>query len=528
MKRRLAYSPYLPIIAAVILRIIHLLSIAGSPVVKIPVIDSAYYHETAIRIAEGTGGGEGVFFMSPLYPYFLSVFYGIFGESAIIAVIVQSAMSWVTIYLIWSMTCGIAGEKAGVIAAWTAAIFPVWIYYDGMILTASLILFLNTLTLWIIFKWLSQREKLNPAVNYMLVISAGIITGLSALARPNILLFLILFCVWLLFRKDYKFSVLLIAGTALAVIPVTVRNYAKSGEFALTTASGGMNFYVGNSEFSTGLYVEPDFLRSSEPEFEFSDYKIEAESRTGKSLNYTENSRFWYKSGLQFITANPGRALNLWWNKFFYFWNNLEAPDNLSFYLVKRYSPVLRYIPLGFGLLAALGCAGLLFVMRGEFKMVIQMYLGSLILTCMIYFTSSEFRFPAVPVLAMGAGILIAGLSDNRSDFKTMWKPLFFVIGALYFTHFQTNIGQFLKSPRMDYFNLASVCMKNGEYNSAVQYFGESLKDDPGFFEGHMGMGTALMELGKYEAAAREFNAAGYKIAADSLKNEHTRQKVGG
>ncbi len=167
-------------------------------------------------------------------------------------------------------------------------------------------------------------------------------------------------------------------------------------------------------------------------------------------------------------------------------------------------------------------------MMRSDFKSVILIYLGAQILTCVIYFTSSEFRFPIVTVLAVGAGIFIAGLTDNWNKYKKNWKLISFVTASLILTHFQTDLGQFLKSPRMDYFNLASVCLKNGDHHLAVQYFGKSLKEDPGFFDGHMGMGTALMELGEFEAAAREFNAAGYKIDADTLRKEHARQKIGG
>ena len=528
MNRRILYSPIVPIFAALILRAIHLLSITDSPVMKILVIDSAYYYHTAVKISDGMGAGPGVFFMSPLYPYFLSVWFSLFGDSVMLIAALQIALSCFTISLIWSTTLMISNEKAALTAALIAAVYPVWIYYDGMVLTTSLIMFLNTLGIWLIFKQIVLKDRLASSLNHSLLVLVGIILGLSALARPGILLFGFLLGIWQVKKKNYIFPVLIFAGIMISVLPVTIRNYYKSGEFAATTASGGMNFYVGNSPFSTGLYVEPDFLRSSEPEYELRDYKSQAERLSGKELSYTENSRFWYKSGWKFLISNPGRAVNLWWNKFFYFWNNLEAPDNLSYYLVKRYSPILKFLPFGFGLLAAAGLAGLMLIKSSEYKHIIRIYLYSLILVCVIFFSSSEFRFPVVAVLCIGTGIFVSGIIDDRGRFLKNWKTISFVILFLIFSHFHTQTGQFLKSPRMDYFNLASVSLKNNDFNSAVEYFQESLREDPGFKQGHMGLGTALMEIGRFEEAAKEFRNLGYNIDADTLKAEYYRMKKGG
>jgi uncharacterized protein HemY len=74
----------------------------------------------------------------------------------------------------------------------------------------------------------------------------------------------------------------------------------------------------------------------------------------------------------------------------------------------------------------------------------------------------------------------------------------------------------------MDYFNLGSVCLKKGDWKAAVGFFESSLKEDPSFADGHMGLGTALIELGEYESAAAEFQILGYKVTPDDLKQKYS------
>ena len=517
MRRLRLDSPAVPLIVGAALRLLHTVFLKDSPVLQRLIIDSAYYNRWATEIAGGDIVGGGVFFMSPLYPYLMGGLYALFGVLPLMVVVFQTLLSCAALWMIWSMARRLGGKTAGLTAVWAGSIFPVWIYFDGVILTASLILFLNTAALWVIFAWIESKK---PG----LMLLAGGLLGLSALARPGILLFAAILVVWLIFKRERVSALLLLAGTLAAVSPATVRNYSVSGELALTTASGGMNFYVGNSEYSTGLYVEPDFLRSSEPVFEFEDYRNKAEEISWKKLNHTETSRFWYRMGLLYLVNHPGRALELWWNKFFYFWNNLEAPNNVSIYLVKRYSPVVKYLPWGFGLLAALGLTGLIFAGGDDYKLVLWFYLGGLLAVNMIYFSSSEFRFPASAALLIGAGLLIKKISFSMRERRLDWRMA--VVGAalLMFTHYRTNLAGVLSNPRTDYFNFGSVCLKEGDLKSAVQYFNESLREDPGFIEGHMGMGTALLELGDYRGAAAEFQAAGYDVTPELLREQMEKE----
>ena len=497
----------------IILRWLHLFYVADSPVLNRLIIDSAFYQRWAEEIAGGDIIGEGVFFMSPLYPYLLGGLYFLFGSSPLPVVFLQTIFSGMTIWMLWNLGRRLGGEIPAIIAAWGGALFPVWIYFDGAILTASLILFLNTAGLLLIFRWL-ETGKLST------LFFSGLSFGLSALARPSALLISLFLAIWLLSRRRKKAALFFIVGTIVIISPVTIRNWLASGEFCLITASGGMNFFTGNNPQATGLYSEAEFLRSSEPEFEAEDYRREAQIRDGRPMNLTQSSRFWYGEGLSFIFANPLSAVRLYWNKFFYFWNNLEAPNNISYYLTRRYSPPLCFLRWGFGILAALGMTGLIFTQKSREKEALLIYLSAILAANLLFFTSSEFRFPAVNVLLLGVGMLYFSLRGWIKEKKISWKAVVFLLFALFLAHYQTQLATKLKSPRMDFFNLGSVCLKDRDYSAAIEYFSLSLKEDANFHDALMGRGTALLEVGRYEAAATDFQSAGFDVTPDILKEK--------
>lgn len=512
------HHPVWPVIAGILLRAAHLWFIAPSPVLRMLIIDSGYYHGRAMEIASGDILGSGVFFMSPFYAYLMGVLYALIIPSPFVIAGLQILMSGTALWLLFKITDELAGRAAASYAAWAGALFPVWIYFDGMILTASIILFLNIAALWFLLKWLKT-----DGIKYLL--SAGFFLGLSILTRPSAILFVIGVLIWLAARRKYKPGMYFLGIVLLVLLPVTLRNIIVSGEGALTTASGGMNFFVGNNPRATGLYYEPEFLRSAEPEFEYLDYIEQAEKVSLRKLTAVEASGFWYKTGLLYLAEHPLHALKLYWNKFFYFWNNLEAPNNVSYYLAAKYSPLLRIMFWGFGLIGALGLAGLITCRLSDQMVVIWIYLGSILLANLIFFTSSEFRFTAIAALLPGFGILMTKFTESIRRRNYDWKLISLTAAFLFFSHYQTPLASGLSSPCMDFYNYGSVCIARGDYSGAIGYLQRSLREDPGFMQGHMALGTAYLELEEYSRAAGEFRLAGYDVTPEELEKQSKNMK---
>jgi hypothetical protein len=84
------------------LRLLNLQQIrANDPFFALPSVDPRMYHEWALRIAGGEWMGDAVFFLAPLYAYFLALVYAACGPSFLAAKLVQCAIGSLTCVLVW-------------------------------------------------------------------------------------------------------------------------------------------------------------------------------------------------------------------------------------------------------------------------------------------------------------------------------------------------------------------------------------------------------------------------------------------
>ena len=145
---------------------------------------------------------------------------------------------------------------------------------------------------------------------------SGILLGITAVFRANILLLFIFINFWLIwkyinvvdFRKTaLRIFLLFSLGTAIPIIPITIRNMAVEDDFVILTANGGINFYIGNNENALGVFVTPT-------EFDFNNDlagRKYAEDKLGKKLTASEASEYWYQKGFDSILSEPGDAFLL-------------------------------------------------------------------------------------------------------------------------------------------------------------------------------------------------------------------------
>ena len=142
------------------------------------------YHSWAIRIIDGDwlSRTDPVFYLGPLYPYFLSVIYSIAGPSTVAAVVVQVLLSTISAALIYHIGYRLFGPVAGLAAGIMAAFYLMLIFYSSLILGATMIIFVNLLMLVTLISGMEKSAWWKWAL-------AGFFMGLSACARGNILLY---------------------------------------------------------------------------------------------------------------------------------------------------------------------------------------------------------------------------------------------------------------------------------------------------------------------------------------------------
>ena len=251
---------------ALALRLLHLEQLrAHDPFFALPSVDERMYHEWALAIRGGDWLGAHAFASDdvvvghgPLYPYFLALLYGLFGPSVAAAKTVQSLLGSFSCVLVWALTRRLFDGRVAVLASLATAGYGMLLFYEGALVVANLQVLLSLLILLAVVRALER-----PRVSRWL--GAGLLVGLSAVARPNVLLFAAAVAVWIpvaLRRvvpraRRAALAGAFLAGAALMVLPVTLRNYALTGEWVLVSHAGGLNFFIGNNPDANGAFRVP-------------------------------------------------------------------------------------------------------------------------------------------------------------------------------------------------------------------------------------------------------------------------------
>lgn len=411
-------------------------------------LDSQHYADIARAIAEGRGAGDDAYVMSPLYPYFLTLFIGADGELAVWWVRgIQMGSGVISCLLITSLAQHIAdrwggGRLAGWLAGFSSAIYGPLIHYETSILVEVMQGFTLILALWLLV--VLRARFTQPRAQIAICISAGLLLGLAAGFRPVALLIVamsiavLLFIEWLQsksIRKALLPCVLLFLGTSCAVLPFTLRNYVVANEFVLLSAYGGMNFWIGNHKDATGLFnTPPDYGFALDP------IGVEvARKNTGLELSQKEASAWWSERALNDIKEDPVRWLGLYGRKMFLFLHPREIPQlgNDFHWFAKKSWPLqfpLNALPLL--LLALTFPITLLLVKRKALTKVLLPYSWLLIYIAGIslFFITGRYRTPIMPAVFVLASAHAAILIQQLFSAKKYIISVIMMIALLFLT----------------------------------------------------------------------------------------------
>lgn len=304
---------------AVGVRVAYTLASRESPFFDHLDLDSRFYDLWAREIAAGDWIGTRVFFMGPLYPYFLAIVYKIAGPGLLTVKIVQGVLGGLSAGLTFLLAREIFGKVAGLIAGFLAAVYVPFIFYDSSLLFPVLATLLNTAMLYFLYRGVLRGGE----GDYLL---AGLLAGLSAAGNASVLAFgppafaFILLYGKAPFRRKSRKAAVFVVGVALIVAPIMLRNAVLGKDFVPLTSNAGLNLFIGNNEKSTGAYVKPLELDVYEdPEGEGI-----AEAALGRELKPSEVSAYWRGRALRYIRANPGDFISNMLRKAFYFWPATE------------------------------------------------------------------------------------------------------------------------------------------------------------------------------------------------------------
>ncbi len=415
---------------ALLVRIAYLIELSYQPDFLLPMVDEKFHWLWAADILNNSFWGESSYFRAPLYGYFLAFLYWVSSGSIFISKFLQLFLCFWTTFFIVKTTESLFKKPTSVIAGLIYAFYGTLIFYESMFLIPALFLFFLT---WGLYRIILYADK----DNLKCWLITGIIFGLAAISRPNILLVIPFFMLWLFFTLNrtkqilqrIKIPLALCAGLLIVITPITIRNALVTGEFILISSQGGINLYLGNNQNADGLTMlmpDVDLDESvSWSEFENVTHKA-AEKETGIKLSETEASSFWSQKAVAFILQNPEKFLNLVWKKSVYLVSGFENSDNGDIYYHRNKSVIfsallwhkLIYFP--FGLLLHLAIVGFYLSRKKRNKLLpLYIYLLAYIPSIVLFLVTARHRLPLVPVLIIFASVGIYYLYKEFNNFKT-------------------------------------------------------------------------------------------------------------
>ena len=468
---------------AIALGLIAVLQFRLSPFNAHPMLDEESYLRRGMEIAGGDVIGQKIFYQDPLYPYFLGLVLAALGPRLLLVRLIQVLLGAAAIGLTYATGRRLYGYRAGLIAAGILTMCGSLYFFELLLLKAVLVILLCAATIYF-----GVRAADAPDRRFGFF-GAGLTLGLLCLLRGNFLGLVPFALAWAAAvapgpaRMRAVRAALVAAGAALAIAPVTVRNYVVGGELVLTTSQAGANFYIGNNPDAPGYYGVLAFVRG-DPKFEADDFRAEAERRSGRALTASEVSDFWFREGLRWIAANPGPAARLTLHKARLLIHQFEIPDNYSFALTRDYFVTALKLPfLGIGWLwgPALAAA---WVLRRDRRLWYPAGFGLLYAATIIpFFIVDRYRTPLLAPAALLTACLAreVGRRVRAREFRGLVAAAVIVAAGLGLGLWPTPESR--STAPIAAYNIGNAWFDQGNFPEAIRWYQYTLRELPGHLD---------------------------------------------
>lgn len=539
-----AATPWLRwvLLATILFTVAYLPAYWATPLGQAPQVDAKENLALAEQIASGEVPREPMY-RAMLYPWLLSHFLNVgvppewmpfvaslFGAFCHIAATVFTALLAARL---WS------SSRAGLLGGLLYGLNPVAVYFAAIPfdITLGIAFFLGAL--W----FLTSVKRPFPAA-----LTGGTFLALAVMARPHFLPVALL--APLLFRgmrgewKRFQGAAFAVwIPTVAALLLFGLINRGLSDEFRVLPWQGAFNLYSSNKSGADGrFHVQTLFLTEIEPHE--NPTRLESEllygERTGKAPPFSvdEMNAHWRQATLRSVREDFTGWIALKIRKGYFLLNNWEQYNNLTYAYHQRENALLRFNPIGWGvlLLGAVGGIVIAFVRR-------EPWCRGLLLTAAIYaagvclfIVSARFRLPLAPLLCVFAAgtvyavpvifksaipkrvILFCGLVGAAgiltfSRFANVADTATFIQDESLIANAAAELGQDLKACRF----ASRVLERRPDRSDAlriflISYFNLRLMDDPGWREfGDWEQHRERLEQVPVDDSVMQFIAGGYR-----------------
>jgi hypothetical protein len=404
----------LAVVAGLVLRIAYVV-VAARKIA--PIGDAVTYHESARTIAAGTGWVKvphaeiGLVNVAPdpsaehppLFSLVLAGFWKLGVHTYTGQKLIMCFSGAATVALVGLAGREAAGERAGVLAAALAAVYPLLWVADGSLLAESLYGPLIAGAMLAALRF-SKAPGWRPAA------ALGVLVGLAALTRGEAVMLVVLLLIPLALTarvsvaRRLQLSGVMLLATALVIAPWTARNLSRFKDPVLISTNSNATFAGANCAAtyhgeSLGLW-RLDCYGGAPP----GDESQQATVYWRRGLDYASD----HAERLPVVlAARLGRAWDLYRPRQMIGYEFLEGRSRWA----SRLGLLLYYPTL---LLAAYGAV----VLRRR-RVPLLPLLAFPLLVCavaLVYYGLTRFRFAAEPALIVLAAVAVAQLLARRGD----------------------------------------------------------------------------------------------------------------
>jgi tetratricopeptide (TPR) repeat protein len=442
----------------------------ADPSFERPMLDGAYY----LAWAGGAAPFNGAYYLGPLYPWFLKVTF--LAASPWGIALVQQGMVVATAALAGLVARREADDVAGLCAAGFVLLYHPALFFAARPLSEPLGILLLVAALWAL--------PARPALG-------GLLSGLATLARPAFLPIPLLWGAWLLLTRKRREGILVLGGAALAILPVTARNFVASGHLVPVTANSGIVAWLGNAPGAVGVYTPVDGFSGS-----LATQQREAMALAGTN-DPVEADRFFLRKAISARLADPGGTVVLLAKRIGLTLANAEhgldyAPD-----LDANPARLIAFVP--FGLLLGVAVAGWRAV-----RTPLALALVGAAAATVLFYVSSRHRLPFATLLCIPAGVgLAASWGNALLRRENLLVVLVFGLSYLYPSQ---EIRRASNAAALS--NLAVAEKDAGRLDAAEGTLRRAIGYDPAVAGPHYNLGVVLERLGKVDDAERAYRDA--------------------
>jgi 4-amino-4-deoxy-L-arabinose transferase-like glycosyltransferase len=400
---------------ALVWRIAYIVRIEDAALMASLRADESVYWDWATYLMSHDFQGSNPFFFGPLYPYALAIVRSVTGSDPFRVLVVQAIWGSAAAVLIADALRRLVGWPIAIAAGVLYTLYEMNVFFDGLILMESLVLFLEALLIWL---W-TRTAQTNGG--FWSCLSIGAVTGLVALGRATGALLLL--PVWWIvshregesWRPVVKRLAVVFVSFIATIAPAAIHNWNVSKEFIPFTYNFGINLYIGNHEYATGRYIwvagaqGVDAVQGLRP-----DGGIESDGR--KYLQYTEglilspreSSEIWADRSIRWAQSHPLDVLKLAGAKILLLWNMREQHQIESAKMYRNRAGPLGLPWVGsFLFVAVLGMVGLWQAGSHRVGQALRAYVAVFTLSMLPFFVTDRYRAHLVPALVMLSAIAV-------------------------------------------------------------------------------------------------------------------------